>query len=222
MEDLSLNSHKVTEVPSETQMLDEISLLGYERPSINLLHHTTTILEENVVDLILKWLPLIYNESIAKGNHLIWALLNTRKSFKPDVLIDLYENSDLNETLKQTIAHILSVGKVNDLSFYLKEKLLNEKASHTSAGFLSAIAGNCNFKSRFELMEFVKLIFDKFFFYESIEKIYVKYGWKDDIAYLENKLAECGNSKDAKRIGRMINKIIAKKKEPIVTSFKGN
>ncbi len=191
MEDLSLNSLQRSEVPSETRLLDEISLLGYERPSVNLLHHTTTILEEDVVDLILKWLPLIYKERVATGNHLAWALLNTRQSFKPDVLIDLYENSDLNETLKQTIAHILSAGKVNNISTFLREKLLNEKMSLASAGFLSAIEGNCNFKSRFELMEFVKLIFDKFFFYESIEKIYGKYGWKDDIAFLEKRTSCC-------------------------------
>ena len=168
MANLLSNNNGKSDGPCIKKLLDEIAALGYERPTIDLLHHTSTPLPGSVVEIIIKLLPCIYQEHIGSGEHLVRALINTHDHFNPEVLIDLYEKSVLNEGLKQSIAHVISISKAGDVSNYVRKSLLNKPASHASAGFLSALTANCKFSTRDELMEFLKLIFLKFSYYEDI------------------------------------------------------
>jgi hypothetical protein len=210
-----LNNSIKLEGRFEACMLDEIAALGYERPTVTLLHHTITPIEKVVVDIILKWLPNIYEESIGTGHHLLWSLLNSADDFNPEALIKLYEQSDLNEILKQAIAIMLSTAKVGNISTYLRNCLLNYPASHASAGFLSAIDANCNFESREELINFIQIIFTKFIYYEKVFILYNKYAWKEDIEFLLQVKAEIDNNKYITQLSKLIAKISNKKRKPL-------
>ena len=71
------------EKPSEKAMLDEIQDLGYERPTIDSLHKSSVSLPPDVVGVILKWLPKIYDGHVGAGEHLIRALINAEQPFGP-------------------------------------------------------------------------------------------------------------------------------------------
>ncbi len=139
----------------EKQLLDEIASIGYKRPTLSTLHYAEQPLQPDVVEIILKWLSQLYEEHVGSGEFLVRALVYTRQPFSPSVLLELFENSKLNTTLKQTLAHVLSIAKLDiDLSSYIKKQLISKDASFSRVGFLSAIEKNANFKSREELMAF--------------------------------------------------------------------
>lgn len=215
MANLLSNNKGKSEGPCVKKMLDEIAALGYERPTIDLLHHTSTPLSTSVVEIIIKWLPSIYREHIGSGEHLVRALINTQDHFNPELLKDLYENSALNEGLKQTIAHVISISKVGDVSGYVRKSLLNKPVSHASAGFLSALTSNCNFSTRDELMEFLKLIFFKFSYYEEVFRLFQRYGRMIDIPFLKACINDNNhNLKFSKSLVKVIEAIQNRKIEP--------
>ncbi len=216
MADLLSNNKGKPENPCVKKMLDEIAALGYERPTIDLLHHTITPLSVPVVEIIIRSLPCVYHEHIGSGEHLVRALINTQEDFNPEVLIDLYENSVLNEGLKQTIAHVISISKVGDVSGYVRKSLLNKPASHASAGYLSALTANCKFSTRDELMEFLKLIFYKFSYYEEVFRLFKRYGRMIDIPFLKEGI---NNNNDNRKLSNSLVKVIDaiqnRKREPL-------
>jgi hypothetical protein len=196
----------------ESKMLDEIETLGYTRPSIDLLHKTSTPLPPDVVSVILKWLPKIYKDHIGSAEHLIRALITTEEPFNPSVIIDLFENSDYNSTLKWTMAYVISISKVTDISDYIRDQLFNKPAAFERAGFLAAIDKNANFKSRQELMDALKKIFDKESYFWEVFFLYRKYGRIEDIPFLEERRTTY-DKKKAKELDKVINGIYNRKRE---------
>lgn len=200
------------EQPNKSKMLDEIEKLGYPKTSINKLHYSEVPLPKDIVEIILKWLPKIYEEHIGSGEHLVRALIFTKEQFEPKVLIYLFEKSNLNETLKQTLAHVLSISNVGDISEYVKDKLYNELCSLANSGFLSAITANCRYKTVDELMKGVKKIYDKYSYFEEIHLLFKKYGRETDIPFLQERLTDADKKKQ-----KIIQKII-----DAIKSRKGN
>jgi len=197
---------------NEKNMLDEIETLGYTRPSIDLLHKTSTPLPPDVVSVILKWLPKIYKDHIGSAEHLIRALITTEEPFNPSVIIDLFENSDYNSTLKWTMAYVVSISKVNDISEYIRDQLFNKPATFESSGFLFALDKNANFKSKQELMDALRTIFDKYSYFEGVILFYKKYGGIEDIPFLEE-TRTAYDQKKAKEIDKVIDGIRNRKRE---------
>ena len=201
--------------PVENAMLSEIAKLGlFKRPTINKLHYSTKPLPLNVVNIILKWLPRIYEEHVGSGEHLIRALVLTEEDFDPKVIIDLFENTDYNSSLKWTMAYVLSISRVGDVSSYIKNQLFNKPENFERAGFLSALEANADFKSRDELVEALKRLFDKYIFHGKIFLLFRKFGRKEDIPFLEKRLKN-SDKKKTREIEKVILGIKNRKREPV-------
>lgn len=201
--------------PNEIAMLKEITPLGFmKNPTIQKLHFSKKPLPPDVVNVILKWLPRIYEEHIGSGEHLIRALVFTESEFEPKVIIDLFENSNYNSSLKWTMAHVLSISRVGDISKYITDQLFNKPATFERAGFLSSFEVNANFDTKDELINGIKKVFEKYSFFERIFLLFKKYGTLEDIPFLQDQLAK-SDSKRGKEIKKIIESIKNKKRLPV-------
>ncbi len=197
----------------ESELVSDLNNKGYNYSGINHLFKQDDPLPLEVVNVILKWLPKVYEEHLGSGECLVRSLISAGEPFDPSVLIDLFENSDLNETIKCTIAYVISISKTTNVTDWLKSQLLNEEHSFGRAGLLDGIVPKGGFKTKDELREFLKAIFDKYAYYEYLQKLFQKYGSKDDVQFLEENASTMSNKRTAREVLKVAEKIRNKKRE---------
>lgn len=140
-----------------------------------------------VPEIILKWLPLVYSQHLGTGDILVRSLISSVEPFQSKALVDLFENSDYNEVVKWSIGYVLSISKTEDISNWILDQLINKGSSFSRSSFLYAIKNKLEFKSKIEITELLKSIFDKYFYYENYRKMYKKYAEVGDIKFLLQK-----------------------------------
>jgi len=105
------------------------------------------------------------------------------------VLINLFENSNYNKSIKWTIAYVLAIAKTDDISFWIKEQLLNKESTFERDGLIYGLEAKAGIKDTIELMEILKKLFDKYFISDTFQKIFKKYANKEeDIEFLRVKI----------------------------------
>lgn len=169
------------------KFLNELKAQGCGYQSIHEIFRQRS-LTQNVVELILQWLPSIYEEHLGSGDQLVRALISASKPYDPAVLIDLFENSSYNNTIKWGIAHVLSVSKTRDISVWIKDQLLSHESSFEREGLMEGLVRKAGIKDRSVLMSALKELFDKYCYFEGFMKLFMKYGSKEDISFLQEKL----------------------------------
>jgi hypothetical protein len=90
----------------ERQLISDLSEAGFQFRDINHLYKQEDYLPLNAINIILKWLPEVYKEDIGSGECLVRSLICQSDKYNPEVLINLFENGALNETLKNTIGYV--------------------------------------------------------------------------------------------------------------------
>lgn len=183
-------------------LIAELEDKGFTFRTINELHNSNQ-LSASVVDSILKWLPAIYQEHPGGGEHLVRALISTSSSYDPTILIELYEMSGLNDTLKNTIAYVLAVSDTEDISSWILTELFSNEPASKSSGLLFALPTKCDIKSAKDLVGFLKRLFDKYAYYEIFQKMLRAYAQIEDVDFLEQKAVS-----SEKRIARETFKTI--------------
>lgn len=199
----------------ERLLIAELKEKGYHFRGINHLFHQTKPLPIEASNIILKWLPDIYKEHIGAGECLVRALISAGEPFDPSVLIDLFENSDLNDTLKCTIGYVLSISNTYDIEQWLKNELLEKDHSFARAGLLKGIVPKGHFRTKKELKSFLYQIFDKYSNYETFQKLVQKYSMIDDIPFIEQKAEQAETKRKSKELFKVADKIRTRKRIPI-------
>lgn len=170
------------------KMLKELAAAGCKYSDIDHIFKQKEIGSE-AVDIILKWLPRIYKEHFGSGDHLVRSLLSAKEAYDPSVLIELFEWEFLNHVVRWSIGFVLAKSKTFDISEWMKDQLLDKKYSFERSAFIEGLIVKSGIKDRLDLMEILKKIFDKYFNFESYQKLYKKYASIDDVPFLEHKLA---------------------------------
>ena len=204
----------------ETLLLDDLKQHGYNFADINHLYKQSEPLPIVACDIILDRLPEIYSEHIGSGECLVRALISAGEPFDPTVLIDLFVNSNLNDTLKCTIGYVLSISKTYDIDKWLRDQLLNQEHSFKRAGLISGIVPKGKFQTKEELKAFLVEIFDKYSYYEDFLKLFQKYGPINDVPFLEQKSFEADTKRKSREILRIAEKIKNRRRIPKFHSSK--
>jgi hypothetical protein len=129
-------------------------------------------------------------------------------------LIDLFENSDLNETLKSTIGYVLSISNTTEIKNWLLSQLKDKEHSFGRAGLLDGIVPKGNFKTKEELKKFLFEIFDKYSYYEAFQKLVQRYSLTDDIPFIEQKAQDADTKSKARQLMKIAEKIRTRKRTP--------
>lgn len=183
------------------KMIDELKSKGYKYADVDQIYKKQS-LQPVEVEIILKWLPSLYTEHYGTADVAVRSLKFAKEPFDPSVLIDLFENSDLNFSLKSGIAFTLVEARTLPISKWMKDQLLNKEFSLERSALVAGLYAKGDFKSIPELMNFSKKIFDKY--HNDIAlKLFKKYGNQDDLAFLEIQ-AKKADKKLAKDLGKAI------------------
>lgn len=200
--------------PVEQQLVNELKSVGFKFRDINHLFKQNDPLPLEACNIILKWLPEIYNEHIGSGECLVRSLISAGEPFDPAILIDLFENSDLNETLKCTIGYVLSISKTTTIRNWLLKQLLNKEHSFARAGLLDGIVPKGGFETKEALRDFLFQIFDKYSYYETFQKLVQRYSSASDIPFIEQKAKGADTKRKARELLKVVDKIRTRKRIP--------
>ncbi len=171
----------------EAKLIRELKSIGHNYKGIDDIFKHTLPLE--VVQVILKWLPQIYEEHLGSGEVLVRSLISAEEPFDPYPLIDIFENSQHNKVIKCTIGYVLAISKTYDISMWIRKQLFDEEPSFEREGLLNGILKKIGIKDRLELMQVLKTLFDKYFRFGSFQDLYKKYADSDeDIVFLQEKI----------------------------------
>ena len=162
------------------------------------------------MDIILKWLPAIYEMHIGSGDFLIRSLISTEEPFSPDVIIRLFEESSYNSTLKWTMAYVLSIGKTTDIAAWVIDQLKNNPPTFERYGFFWALDRKVGLKTKDELFVLLQEVFAAYFGEEPL-RLYRKYGRETEIPFLEEQL-KTADTKGTREIRKVIEAIKNRKK----------
>ncbi|MBO9563696.1 MAG: hypothetical protein J7621_13020 [Niastella sp.] len=187
---------------AKEQLLNEINSKGHKLSNIKDIY-SQDILDSHTVEIILKWLPLIYQESLGSGELLVRSLFSAKTPFNPTVLIDLFINSSYNQTIKSTIGLVLAKANTLDISNWLLDQILNKDYSFERAALIDGLENKARITTVDSLIEVLQTIFNKYWWFESYQKLFKKYGRKEDIQFLKSKI-----DKLDKRMVREISNVI--------------
>ena len=187
----------------ENRLLTELDGKGYKYQAVSDIFRLECV-DPIVVETILKWLPELYAEHYGTADILVRALISAKEPFDPTLLIDLFENSDLNFYLKTAIGLALAYGKTPDISGWLKNQLLTMEYSVERGVLVEGLFAKGGFKTEREYMDFLKLIFDKYH-NDTVLKIFKKIGNAEDIQFLVDK-SRLADAKLAKKIKKALGK----------------
>jgi hypothetical protein len=138
----------------ERKLISDLKSAGFNFRDINHLYKQNDFLPIAAIDIILKWLPNIYEEHIGSGECLVRSLICPSDQYNPKVLIELFEKSNLNETLKCTIGFVLSITNTSEIKDWLLSQLLDKEHSFGRAGLLDGIVPKGGFNTKDELKKF--------------------------------------------------------------------
>lgn len=188
----------------EKIILQELKEKGYKYKDVMDIYHENDI-EEEVINVILKWLPGAYTDHHGTADILVRSLIGAKEPFDPSILIKLFDEADLNFSLKDGIARALIYSKTEDISHWLKDQLLNKDYALERITLVEGLNNKGRFKTEKELMDFVKKIFPKYHD-EEVLKLFRKFGDQNDILFLRNE-ANIVDDKIAKQIEKVISAI---------------
>ncbi|HVU57559.1 MAG TPA: hypothetical protein VHD83_20995 [Puia sp.] len=189
----------------EKGLIKELKENGFSYSNVDKIY-IKQALEPVEVEIVLKWLPELYKEHLGTGDQAVRSLMSAKRVFDPSLLIDLFENSDLNETIKAGIGLTLSYANTTDISEWMKDQLLDKELRMERYALIDGLLKKGKFSSVKEYMNFLKKIFDRYGG-EDILKLFKKYGDKDDMLFLAEKA-----KKAEPKFAKAINKVIEKKK----------
>ena len=127
-----------------------------------------------------------------------------KEPFNPTTLIELFENSKFNFSIKSGIGFTLALAKTFDISNWLRDQLLNKDYSLERNALVYGLVKKGGFRNNEELKKFIKKIFDKYH-NDEIMRIFRKLGDKNDLVFLEEKSRSADN-----KLGKEINKVMEK------------
>ena len=191
----------------ERSLLKDLKEKGHSYKNIDQIFEQNPLQPEEV-EVILKWLPTAYAEDLAAGDTLVRSLMSARIPFDPALLIDIFENSDMNFHLKSGIALTLGHARTLDVSQWMRNKLLNEPFANENYGLVFGLYKKGGFETNADFMGFIKKIFDKYHS-DEILKFFVKYGDGNDLLFLKEKV-KTADKKFAKSIQKVIDKMSVK------------
>ncbi len=85
-------------------LLGELEKNGFSYDDIDDLDNHIDFYSPIVVEIILRWLPHVYDEHLGSGICVARSLINgTMQAYDPAILIDLFENSNHNASIKSGI-----------------------------------------------------------------------------------------------------------------------
>lgn len=197
----------------EKKLIEELKQKGFNYPDINYLFHKKILLPKSAVRVILNWLPLMYEENVGAGNGLVRSLISADEPFDPSLLINLFQKSVYNTSIKFGLAYTLAMAKTYDIAEWMQETLVNHTQPFESVGLLFGLPAKGNFNNVAHLVSFLKTIFDKYSFFEQYFKLLKKYASKDDIPFLEER-AKNADKKLSMEISKTIEAILKRKNEP--------
>ncbi len=197
----------------EKLLITELNEEGFDYPGIDYLATKKILLPKTAVQIILKWLPLMYEEHLGAGNGLVRSLISADEPFDPLLLINLFQVSEYNDSIKFGIAYTLAMAKTFDIADWMKETAINHPYPFQSVGFLFGLATKGNFNSVDDLVDFLKTIFDKYSFFEQYFNLLKKYSSKDDIPFYVQK-AKNADKKLSREISKTIEVILKRKTVP--------
>ncbi len=171
---------------SENKLIQELNKKGYEYKDCMDIYRQDDI-EPEVIDTILKWLPEVYPEHYGTADILVRSLIGAKEPFNASVLIKLFDESNLNTTLKGSIATVLAYSRTQDISAWMKDQLLNKDYSYKRCTLVWGLNNKCRFKTAKELMDFIKKIFDKYHD-EEVLKLFKKFGDETDVKFLREQV----------------------------------
>lgn len=190
---------------AEKELIRELKEQGYKYKGIDNIFTSKKDLEPIEVNLILKFLPRLYEEELGAGVHLAYCLKGARETFDPSPLIKLFEESDLNPTVKNSIGFVIIGSKTGDISKWLKKSLLEKHVAFENTALVSGLPKRGGFKDTIELKKFLKLIFEKYPI--SVLVLYDKIGDKDDVDFLLEQI-KIADKKLSKEIEKTLKKIL--------------
>ena len=209
---LIIDNRKMEKI--QKQLISDLNNAGYHFRDINHLYKQDNYLPIGAINIILRWLPEIYKEHLGSGECLVRSLICQSDQYNPAVLINLFENSELNETLKNTIGHVLSFSNTTAIKDWLLSQLLDKEHSFGRAGLLGGIVPKGDFKTKDELKKFLFEIFDKYSYYETFQKLVQRYSSTDDIYFIEQKAQEANTIAKARQLMKVAEKIRTRKRTP--------
>jgi hypothetical protein len=192
---------------AKEKLIDELKGIGSVYKDLDHIYVQKS-LNAQEVKLILKWLPPIYDEHLGSGHIMARSLISATEPYDPSILIDLFENSSFNRTIKWGIAYVLSESKTKDISDWIIDQLLNKEVSFERAGLISGIEKKVGFDET-QINEFYKRIFDRYPM--AILEYFKKKGTVADIDFLLDKFY-IADKNIKKEIERVIKHIQKKKK----------
>ena len=196
------------------QFISELNNAGFKFRDINHLYKQNDFLPVKACNIILKWLPAVYKEHIGSGECLVRSLIRPSDPYDPTILIDLFENSDLNDTLKSTIGYVLSITNSGDIGQWLIHQLLDNEHSFARAGLLDGIVPKGKFKTKEEIKDFLFQIFDKYSYYEAFQKLVQKYSLIGDIPFIEHKARQADTKRKSRELFKVAEKIKTRMRIP--------
>lgn len=185
----------------EKAMLQELKGIGYGYKDAMDLYQSNE-LEKDVVKVILKWLPEAYSEHYGTADILTRSLIGAKEPFDPAILINLFDNTDLNFSLKDGIARALVYSKTGDISEWLKDQLSNKEYALERITLVQGLNNKGRFATEKDLMNFLKKIFRKYHDKEVL-KLFEKFGDPTDILFLRQ-TATVMDNKVVKQITKVI------------------
>lgn len=189
-------------IKAEKELIIDINLLGYNFLDLDDINRQKSI-DINVIDCILRYIPKLFQEHTGTGIIACQCLLKSNTNFDPFVLIKLFENKELNFSIKSSIGFVIADANTKDISNWLKKQLSDKNFSLEKCSLINALPRKGGFKSNTELIEFVKGIFDNYINNEDILKIFKKHGTYEDVIFLKNKLSTVN-----KPLQRKVQKVI--------------
>jgi len=189
---------------SEKEIVHELKSRGYMYKDADDIYRQKKM-DPEVVNVILKWLPKVYIEHYGTADILVRSLMGAKEPINPSPLIELFDKTDLNFSLKSGIAYTLVFAKTQDISVWIKDQLLNKDYSIERSALIEGLNNKGRFSSAKELMNFIRKIFDKYHD-EEVLKLFKKFGDHNDILFLENYL-KSADKKLAKQIIKIIEAI---------------
>lgn len=187
----------------ESEMIGELKKAGFNYVNSVTIFKKAS-LDLPAVNIILKWIPLIYGEDPGAAHYLVRALVRSREAFDPSVLIDLFENSDLNFSLKGGIGFTLVLAKTTDLSAWIKKQLLEEEYKLERCSLIPGLETKARFNSREELVDFLVRIFEKYYSNNDFIRLVKKYGDKNTFLLIKERTLTNKNTKAIREIEKVL------------------